>query len=287
MKRIGKMSPTLTKSRAVFEVSLVFLLTFLSFGVFQLTPIAEWQKSFLHRPFLEPTVMILIPLLILFYTRKSFGSYAITFQNLRYHLDVVFICLAVVMPLSALGFGFLLPKLQISYLDWDGALILSVIEICSLFLIAYLVKNKQTFSNLPSSNIFLFLFLLVAAFSLAVFTTPYTERISGFVYFLFFVGFGEEIMFRGYIQSRLNKAFGRSYQFFGVNLGWGLVITSLMFGFTHVINPYNPFHWWWGFWTFFAGLVFGFIREKTSSVVAPAIIHGTPQAVLILFFGWG
>ena len=280
------MSPTLTRSRAVFEVILVFLLTFLSLWVFQLTPIAEWQMSFLHRDFLWYTVMILIPLLILFYTRKSFGSYAITFQNLRYHFGVVFTCLAVVMPLSALGFGFLLPKLQISYVDWDGALILSVIEICSLFLIAYLMKSKQTFSNLPSSNITLFLFLLVAAFSLAVFTTPYTERISGFVFFLFFVGFGEEIMFRGYIQSRLNEAFGRSYQFFGVNLGWGLVIASLMFGFMHVINPYNPFHWWWGFWTFFGGLVYGFIREKTGSVVAPAIIHGTPQALLILFLGW-
>jgi len=281
------MSPTLTRSRAVFEVILVFLLTSLSLWVFQLTPIAQWQKSFLHQPFLLYTVMMLIPLLILFYTRKSFGSYAITFQNLRYHFNVAFTCLAVVMPLSALGFGFLLPKLQISHVDWDGALILSVIEICSLFLIAYLVKKKQTFSNLPSSNITLFLFLLVVAFSLAVLTTPYTERISGFVFYLFFVGFGEEIMFRGYIQSRLNKAFGRSYQFYGVNLGWGLVIASLMFGFMHVINPYNPFHWWWGFWTFFAGLVFGFIREKTGSVVAPAIIHGTPQAILIFFFGLG
>jgi len=22
--------------------------------------------------------------------------------------------------------------------------------------------------------------------------------------------------------------------------------------------------WWWGFWTFFGGLVFGFVREKTG-----------------------
>ena len=281
------MSLTLTKSRAVFEVISVFLLTFIVIWAFQLTHIAGWQKGFLHRSFLEYTVMILVPLLILFFTRKSFGSYAITFQNLRYHIDVASTCLVVVIPLSVLEHAFLLPKLQISYVDWGGALILSVLDICSLFLIAYLLKKKQTFTNLPSSNIILFLFLLVAAFSLAAFTTPYTERISGFVFYLFFVGFGEEIMFRGYIQSRLNEAFDRPYRFFGVGWGWGLIIASLIFGFMHVINPYNPFHWWWGFWTFFGGLFFGFIREKTGSVVAPAIIHGMPQAIAIGFFGWG
>ncbi|MFQ6087603.1 MAG: lysostaphin resistance A-like protein [Candidatus Methanofastidiosia archaeon] len=279
------MNPSPTKSRAVFEIILAFSLTFIALWAFQLTPIPELQKDILHHSFLEYTIMILVPLLILFFTRKSFASYGITFQNLRYHLDVAFTCLAVVMPLSALGYAFLLPKLQTSYLYWDGALILSVLKISSLFLIAYLLKKKQTFSNLPSSNVILFLFFLVAVFSVAVFTTPHTKRISGFVFYLFFVGFGEEIMFRGYIQSRLNEAFGHPYQFFEVNLGWGLVITSLIFGLMHIINPYNPFNWWWGFWTFFSGLVLGFIREKTGSIVAPAIIHGLPQAFVILFFG--
>jgi len=285
------MSQTLTKSRAVFEVVLVFLLTMIVMWILQYSPVAEWQNNFLHHYFHGHTVMILISLLAIFVTRKSFGTYAITFRNMRYHLNIASSCLAVVMPLSALGFAFLLPKLQTSYVDWDGALILSVLGICQVFLIAYLLKKKQTFSNLPSSNIILFLFLLVAAFSLAIFTTPYTKRISGFVFYLFFVGFGEEILYRGYIQSRLNEAFDRSYHFFGVNWGWGIIIASLIFGFSHMgiltlsLGEY-VLRLPWVFWTFFSGLVFGFIREKTGSIVAPAVVHGMPQAFAILFFGW-
>jgi len=37
--------------------------------------------------------------------------------------------------------------------------------------------------------------------------------------------------------------------------------------------------WWWGLWTFFTGLVFGLVREKSGSIVAPALLHGLPQAI--------
>lgn len=35
----------------------------------------------------------------------------------------------------------------------------------------------------------------------------------------------------------------------------------------------------WGLWTFFGGLLFSFMRERTGSVLAPAILHGFPQGV--------
>ena len=37
--------------------------------------------------------------------------------------------------------------------------------------------------------------------------------------------------------------------------------------------------WAWGFWTIFSGLVMGFVREKSGSVFAPALLHGIPQAI--------
>ena len=43
-----------------------------------------------------------------------------------------------------------------------------------------------------------------------------------------FVGFGEENLYRGYMQSRLNEAFGRPYRFFGVPFGWGVFVTALL-----------------------------------------------------------
>jgi len=117
------------------------------------------------------------------------------------------------------------------------------------------------------------------------------KGISAFVFFLFFVGPAEEILFRGYIQSRLNQAFGKPFRFFGVNWGWGVIGTSVLFGLMHVLNltslyrgQWDP-QFAWGLWTFFGGLMFGFLRERTGSVLAPAILHGFPQAVAYPFLG--
>jgi membrane protease YdiL (CAAX protease family) len=74
--------------------------------------------------------------------------------------------------------------------------------------------------------------------------------------------------------------------FWGVPWGWGLVITALIFGFVHILNPFNPFHIWWGVWTIFGGLSFGYIREKAGSVLPTAILHGLPQAIASLMFGF-
>ncbi|WP_448335400.1 hypothetical protein [Bellilinea sp.] len=37
---------------------------------------------------------------------------------------------------------------------------------------------------------------------------------------------------------------------------------------------------WSGFWTFFSGLVFGFVCEKTASNAAPTLFNGLPQAIV-------
>ena len=71
-----------------------------------------------------------------------------------------------------------------------------------------------------------------------------------------------------------------------------MVITALLFGLMHVLNPFNPFlgkfdlYIWWGVWTIFGGLSNGYIREKTGSVLPPAILHGLPQAIASLFLGF-
>jgi membrane protease YdiL (CAAX protease family) len=95
-----------------------------------------------------------------------------------------------------------------------------------------------------------------------------------------FAGFGEEIMFRGYMQSRLNEGFGYPWSLAGVKFGPGLLITSILFGVLHLLNPFNPLQGqfslaiWSGISSTVAGFLFGFIREKTGDVLAPSIAHG-------------
>ena len=275
------MNTTLYKLKAIFEVVYVFLLTFLIIWAMQVPPLGEWQKRVLQRPFLAHAVMIAIPLLILAVTRRSFAGYGITFKNPRYHLGVAAICFIPVV-VSDVPFAF-----NLDWNRWDGALLLVAINVALLFALAWLLRNKPTMGNLGAISAFL---LLMPSILLPLKPTI-GKAASAFVYYFVFLGPGEEILFRGYMQSRLNESYGRSYRFFGVNWGWGVVITSLIFGFAHVLNPLNPFlgkfglTWWWGFWTFFVGLVFGFIREKTGSVVAPAILHGLPQAIAYALLG--
>ena len=117
------------------------------------------------------------------------------------------------------------------------------------------------------------------------------NAISAFFFYILFLGLGEELLFRGYIQSRLNAVLGRPFQFYGVNWGWGIIIASALFGFMHVLNIGSlvsgdwKLEWWWGFWTFFGGLVLGSVREKTGSIAASTILHGLPQALAYAILG--
>lgn len=108
-------------------------------------------------------------------------------------------------------------------------------------------------------------------------------------------GFGEEFIYRGYFQSRLNQAFGRPMCLFGIQFGPGLIIASLLFGLLHAFNlsistiGFSSLDWDAAFFSAMGGLFFGVIREKTGTLLAPAIAHGLPDAVgepLIKMFGW-
>lgn len=48
------------------------------------------------------------------------------------------------------------------------------------------------------------------------FTRPLPDVVVAVLWTFFGAGFGEEIFFRGYIQSRVNEAFGRPCSFLGL-----------------------------------------------------------------------
>jgi len=277
------MNSTKAKIKAILEVVSVFLLILLILGVIKQTSVSgEWL--YWKWGDLSHSLFILIPLLLLVMTGRNFTSYGITFKNMRYHLMVVAICFIPFM-LSGVPLGYGLDSRS-----WEGAIIMALIQIILLFVIAWLLRKKPNMGNLGASSAFL-LFMPFVPLILSPGGASIGKAISSFVYYFFFVGFGEEILYRGYIQSRLNEAWGRPHHFFGVSLGWGIVITSLIFGISHlgILNLFQGnfnLAWPWFFWTFFGGLVFGFIREKTGSIVAPAMLHGLPQAIATAFMAF-
>lgn len=79
---------------------------------------------------------------------------------------------------------------------------------------------------------------------------------------LIFVGWNEELVYRGYILQTLTS---------GLNLIWALLITSLYFGIEHLSNPNSS--WMAVAGIFFIGLFFAYGYLRTSQLWLPIGIH--------------
>lgn len=101
---------------------------------------------------------------------------------------------------------------------------------------------------------------------------------------LFFVAIPEEFFYRGYLQTRLNEIFHRKWIVLGVPIGWGAVIACLLFAFGHSLVQLR----WWHFATFFPGLVFAWLRERTGGPAAGALFHAWCNVIVqFLDAAWG
>jgi len=103
-------------------------------------------------------------------------------------------------------------------------------------------------------------------------------------YYLFGTGFGEEIRSRGYVQSRLNEAFGRPWTIWGTQFGPGLLIASVLFGLSHLyqlgatrLDPFTMLG------AMLGALFFGAVRERAGSFLGSAVVHGMSTASLEVY----
>jgi len=282
-----KLKP-LKRIYAVVEVGVVLAFILLSGWALRALKSVINLRAFQIEIFGEPiiakaVVFIFLPMIIVKLRGEKLGECGITFDNLSYHLRISLKSLAIVLLADA---AFPLVKaLGMSYTDWDGAMILSFSNIVALVFVALVLRKEPTYQEQPGSghHILIFFLIFIGLTILSAVTLPLGKQVSGFTFGLFTTGFGEEILFRGYIQSRLNRAFSKPFHTWGVRWGLGVVITAILFGSMHFFHGTGTL--WWGLWTIFAGLIFGFLREKTGSIVAPAIAHGGPSAIVYVFMG--
>jgi membrane protease YdiL (CAAX protease family) len=269
-----------TKIVALIEVVAVFAITLTVVAVVGASTIGTAIRNATDRAFLEYAAMIAVPLAVLLVSKRGLATYGLSLLNLRYHLAVTLTAF-IPVAIASVAFVFLDEK------GWQGALIITAIQVALLFAIALLLRRKPT---LGSANGLAALVLVRIVGSQTAGPAP-EKAVSALVFYVLFLGLGEELLFRGYIQSRLNAAFGRPFSFYGVEWGWGAIVASALFGLMHVLNlgSYVNEQWyltpWWGLWTFFGGLVLAFVREKTGSIVAPTLLHGLPQGIASAFLG--
>lgn len=84
------------------------------------------------------------------------------------------------------------------------------------------------------------------------------------------VGLPEELFFRGFLLERLERRFPPRRRVLGGGVGWALVLSAAAFALIHLPREGDPR----ALATFFPGLVFGWMRSATGSIVASAVAHG-------------
>lgn len=197
------------------------------------------------------------------------------------------------MMLLGLGFGYLKNR-KISTSGMTGSVILSAIAVIMVFLFLFLTRRPEGEVR-PSGRRSVraaYQWIILTAMVLCPIVVAIARGgnaasiMAWDLYFLIMVGFGEEIKYRGYFQSRINAEYGWPWKALGVSFGPGLLVVSLLFGLSHIVQfgVFNPFLGryamspWMLLQAFWGGRFFGIIREKSGSIVASGLAHGVPNA---------
>lgn len=98
-------------------------------------------------------------------------------------------------------------------------------------------------------------------------------------------GFDEEPFYRGVLLLALNEAFRGRISVLGAPIGWGGVVTAVLFGVIHALS-------WEGgvafsteamLWTGVPGIVLLWLRERTGSLVLPIVAHNLANSASAVF----
>lgn len=91
---------------------------------------------------------------------------------------------------------------------------------------------------------------------------PYGFILQLLIFSFFVAALQEETLFRGYVQPRLEEKYGRLR---------GLLLTSILFGLAHI----GFLTIWGSLLAVILGIVMGYLRDRTGTLLAPWGFHGT------------
>ncbi len=106
------------------------------------------------------------------------------------------------------------------------------------------------------------------------------------LYQLTMPGVAEELCYRGVIQPGLNRSLGRPWKLWGAQVGWGWVITSLIFWALHAFRVDSQmrltFYWPTLTMQLIVGFALGWMRERTGSLFPSMLAHNLVNVVWTL-----
>lgn len=245
----------------------------------------QWEQGVLGGAWLiQILALMIVPLVIVRALGDDPGRLGVTFAQFGRPLETALTALAVVGPVSGMAFP-LLGFLGWSPFSWRGGAVLALAYAAAFPLTGLVIRKirPSTADGLPAPHLAVAGAVLMAGIATAALTADTLPLVSRILLALLVVGPGEELLFRGVVQTRLDQAFGRPWRVFGADLGWGWVLASVLFGLAHYLSPSLTFQGGWALWTVVAGLLFGYIRAKAGSFIASGLVHGVLLAVAAVF----
>jgi CAAX protease family protein len=101
------------------------------------------------------------------------------------------------------------------------------------------------------------------------FQAPAAPELDALLTQLLGIAIPEEMFYRGYAQSALDRAFKWRLPLFGASVGAGILLSSAVFALGHFATTTHPAR----LSVFFPSLVFGWLRAKTGGIGAAVLFH--------------
>lgn len=277
------------KGKSVLEVSVVFsafiMTTTMLPGVRALT---RWETRVLGGSFFTGVLMVIIPLIAIIATKLDFEDVGATLSSWRSSVNVGFKgYLAFLVPQFAMTF---FSGWGVDYREFGVLAVLLglVVLVMGYLLLMNLGKGTEDISKLRTALMVIIVFIpFVLAFT---YNTLSLKLFVSFIWQVLVGGFAEEFMFRGYIQSTVNREYGKHWTVRGVKFGPGILISSALFGLSRAMRTMKPWsgvytmNLGWGLYAFALGLFYGIIREATGDMIgsgtANSLIDGVGATII-------
>ena len=269
------------KGRSILEASVVFsafmLTTMMLPGVRALT---RWEVRTRGGSFFTGMLMVIIPVIAIIATKLDFEEVGVTRSNWRSSVNAGF-----------KGYlAFLVPQFMLTFfngwgVDYREFGVLAVLLGLVVLLVSYLLlmnlgKGTGDISKLGAALMVIIMFIpFVTAFTYDALSL---KLFVSFIWHVLVGGFAEEFMFRGYIQSTVNREYGKHWTVRGVKFGPGILVSSTLYGLSRAMRAMKPWsgvytiNVGWGLYAFALGLFYGVIREATGDLIG----SGTANAMI-------
>ncbi|MFH0850756.1 MAG: CPBP family glutamic-type intramembrane protease [Candidatus Bathyarchaeota archaeon] len=271
------------KGRSVVEAVAVFAavaaLQYLAPGVAQL---ARWETRVLGESFFLGLLTAAVPLMALVASKGSLEEYGLAVADWRASLSRGLTGYLYLLLPNLVLFLMTVTLAGVTYLP--VSLFVSGVTLLAMFL----VLGHMSLGGSPKTrrDLALIAILLGAPLIFSAVLGSLTIRLaSAVVWELIFGGVAEEVLYRGYVQSRVNEEYGRPWSFMGVGFGPGLLVSSGLYGLAGAMSGFRPWRDLYalslpvGVHGLALGLFLGFLREATGDIGASSVANGLSGAV--------